>query len=489
MKKLGSTILLWAATFFTAQYCWGGTYSDSFPTGLNPTYWSVVQTITNFYTVTLSSNQVHLANIGSSNPGGVQEVAVRLDLSQLGGSISNDFTVSVQFSDAVIPGPGLDQVELHTFYQDGSIYFTSYDNSSGLNAHVWDGSSSVGTLPLSTNGGLFTISRTGSSTTGYFNGTPLYSETRTSAVDAIEFTSQNNGGSSDPISVTFGNFSLSSSSVATNGLRTGSFSFVNFTNQANFTYAATDSVPGEPLGIREAGAPVGPVTLSGVPFNIASSPSGKQAWHADVAANGGSGVVSLITYPGIYGVTNAYSMINTWDGQPGPTAYAWFVFTGSGGTVYTNYLVGGVDICDYNHGPWENALTSSNTINVFRCLDDNWGNPGRLDMQQMALPSAFATQILASVQLIDNGGPALQRVILDALTLQSASSSPLTISRNGNQVQVAWPAASGAVLQTNGNLATANWANYGGPVNILGTSNIVTVAPQAKALFFRLNLP
>jgi hypothetical protein len=31
--------------------------------------------------------------------------------------------------------------------------------------------------------------------------------------------------------------------------------------------------------------------------------------------------------------------------------------------------------------------------------------------------------------------------------------------------------------------------NYGGSVTTLGTSNIVTLAPQAAALFFRLKLP
>ena len=487
--KTHCLFLLLAAAPFTIESCLGSTFTDSFPAGLNPTYWSTLQTISNYYTVTLPANQVQLAKTGGANPGGLQSVSIRLNLSQLGGSISNDFTVSVQITNAVVSGSGRDQVELHTYYQDGSIYFVSYDNSVGLNAHVWDGTSALGAVPLSTNAGVLTITRTGGTVSGYFNSTAIYSETRTAAVASVEFTLQNNSGSSDPISVTFEDFSLTSASVFTYAPRSGNFFYGNFTNQANFTYAESDSVPGEPLGVREPGAPAGLVTLSGVPFNIASSPSGKQAWHADVAANGGSGPVSLVCYPGIYGVTNVYSLINTWEGQSGPTSYAWFVFAGSGGAVYTNYLVGGVDICDYNLGPWENSLTSSNTINVFNCLMDNWGNPGRLDMQQMALPAAFATQTLTSVQLVDNGGPSLQRVILDGLTLQGAAVPVLAIVPRGNQLQVLWPAITGATLQTNANLSTANWVNYGGSVSTLGTSNIVTIAQPAGTLFFRLSLP
>jgi hypothetical protein len=57
-------------------------------------------------------------------------------------------------------------------------YFDSFDNSSGLNAHVWDGSSVQGLMTLSTNGGTFSLSRSGGTVTGYFNGRPLHAETR-----------------------------------------------------------------------------------------------------------------------------------------------------------------------------------------------------------------------------------------------------------------------------------------------------------------------
>ena len=108
---------------------------------------------------------------------------------------------------------------------------------------------------------------------------------------------------------------------------------------------------GEATGTRLPGAPVGRVTLGGVPFDIASNPNGKQAWHADIAAGGGGGQVGITLPVNVFGATEVYSLINTWCGQAGPDAYAWLVFTGSGGATYTKNLIGGVDICDYNLGP------------------------------------------------------------------------------------------------------------------------------------------
>jgi hypothetical protein len=465
----------------------GDTFSDDFSTGLDPSYWGIIQSTPNFYSVDASQGNVQLAKTSAQNPGGIQGVYIRLNLAPFGGPITNDFSTQIDFTNAVVPGPGLDQVEFHTYYEDGSIYYTVYDNSSGYNVHVWDGSAAQGMIPMSGNSGMFRISRTGATVTGYFNGTALYSETRSSPLTAIDFVLQNNNGSDDAISVTFDNFSLTSASVFLPPVRSGAFYFVSLTNQANFTWAAPDTVPGEPTGTRLPGAPVGVAKLGGVAFNIASNAAGKQAWHADIAANGGSGQVSITNNVNVYGVTSVYSLINTWCGQPGPNAYAWFVFTGSGGAIYTNYLVGRVDIRDYNGANYENNINGTTTINVFGCLSDNWGLPGRLDMQQIALPPQFATQTLVSVQLVDNGGPSFQRVVLDGLTVQVATSWPLAIAGNASQVQVFWPVAVGGTLQTNSNLASTNWMDYVGSVINLGGTNTVTIAPPRGNLFFRLS--
>ncbi|HON06783.1 MAG TPA: hypothetical protein PLW02_01645, partial [Verrucomicrobiota bacterium] len=249
----------------------------------------------------------------------------------------------------------------------------------------------------------------------------------------------------------------------------------DITDVANFTWAAPDTVPGEPTATRLPGAPVGKVTLGGIPFDIASNTNGKQAWHANIAANGGPGQVSITNFVNIYGATEVYSLVNTWCGQPGPDAYAWFVFTGSKGAVYTNYLIGGVDICDYNFGPWENIITSPLTVNVFSCPSDNWGNPGRLDMQKIPLPV-----------LVDNGGPLFQRVVLDGLTVKVKNTLPLTIESNNGQINLTWPAAIGATLQMNNVLSTTDWTDYTGTVLNLNGTNTVTIAPSGDKMFFRL---
>ena len=396
-----------------------GTFSDDFSTGLDASCWSVIQQTTNFFLVDASQGNVQLAKTTAHNPGGIQGIYVRLNFALFGGRITNDFSTQVYFTNAVVPGPGLDQVELHTYYQDGSIYYAVYDNSSGYNAHVWDGGGVQGAISAPQNYGTFRLSRTNGIVTAYFNGTPLYSETRNSPLTGIDFCLQNNNSSDDATAVAFDNFSLTAASVSQPQTRSGDFHFVSLTNVANFTWASPDIVHGEAVGTRLPGAPVGRVTLGGVPFDITSNTNGKQAWHADIAAGGGAGQVSITLPVNVLGATEVYSLINTWCGQPGPTAYAWLVFTGSGGATYTKNLVGGLDICDYNLGPWENDITSINTINVFACASDNWGNPGRLDMQQIALPPAFATQTLVSIQLVDNGGPNFQRVVLDGLTVQA----------------------------------------------------------------------
>ncbi len=387
------------------------------------------------------------------------------------------------------PAPAWTRSSFTPIYQDGSIYFTAYDRSSGYNAHVWDGGSVQGTISVAQNYGTFRISRTNGVVTAYFNDAALYSETRNSPLTGINFCLQNNSGSDDATSVAFDNFSLTAASVSQPQTRSGDFHFVCLTNVANFTWAAPDTVHGEAVGTRLPGAPVGRVTLGGIPFDIASNTNGKQAWHADIAANGGSGQVSITLPVNIFGATEIYSLVNTWCGQPGPTAYAWFVFTGSAGASYTKNLVGGVDICDYNLGPWENDITSTNTINVFACSSDNWGNPGRLDMQQIPLPPEFATQTLTTIQFVDNGSPAAplaQRAVLDGLTVQTTTVWPLVVEGNSSQIKVTWPAAISAMLQTNSNLASTNWADYSGAVSNLSGTNIVTLAPLADKLFFRL---
>jgi len=54
---------------------------------------------------------------------------------------------------------------------------------------------------------------------------------------------------------------------------------------------------------------------------------------------------------------------------------------------------------------------------------------------------------------------------------------------------VFWPTNSAFTLQTNANLSTANWGDYGGTINTANGTNSVTIAPLAGKLFFRLSNP
>jgi uncharacterized repeat protein (TIGR03803 family) len=65
----------------------------------------------------------------------------------------------------------------------------------------------------------------------------------------------------------------------------------------------------------------------------------------------------------------------------------------------------------------------------------------------------------------------------------------LEILQSGSSDNVVWPSPStGFVLQTNGNLGTTNWGNYGSP-NDDGTNRSVSIAPSTGNLFFRLSHP
>lgn len=61
----------------------------------------------------------------------------------------------------------------------------------------------------------------------------------------------------------------------------------------------------------------------------------------------------------------------------------------------------------------------------------------------------------------------------------------LTITYSGNQAIVSWQSSvTGWTLQTNSNLGTTNWGNYGGVID-----NSVTNSPPTGNLFFRLTHP
>jgi streptogramin lyase len=76
-------------------------------------------------------------------------------------------------------------------------------------------------------------------------------------------------------------------------------------------------------------------------------------------------------------------------------------------------------------------------------------------------------------------GTIRQGRIAAALSLMIGFSAP-------NSVVVSWSSLGSPTLQSNENLATTNWVNYGGPVSIGTGTNSVTISPPVGNLFFRL---
>jgi hypothetical protein len=84
------------------------------------------------------------------------------------------------------------------------------------------------------------------------------------------------------------------------------------------------------------------------------------------------------------------------------------------------------------------------------------------------------------------GGFSLTGGFWALFAVQMPGAPLLTITHIGNQAIVSWPASvTGWTLQTNGNLSTTNWVNYGGPI----INNSLTNSPPKEYLYFRLIQP
>jgi hypothetical protein len=235
---------------------------------------------------------------------------------------------------------------------------------------------------------------------------------------------------------------------------------VDISAQANFTWVSQPQTdPNGKMGIYFPGGPVGLVTLGGVPFNLKSNGAGYQAWNAHVAAGGGGGQQTITIPVGQFGVTDVYTLINTYWGLSGPGCAAWLIFTGSGGATYTNYLIGGSDIRGWCCGNAGGTIDGTNTINAYTSPTPSEinGTYGVLDLQHITLPAAFGSQVLTSIQLVDNGSPGVQRVILDGVTV-NAIGAPL-MSIRISEVEVCWTSVTNATyrVEYRSDLTTNTW--------------------------------
>lgn len=200
------------------------------------------------------------------------------------------------------------------------------------------------------------------------------------------------------------------------------YNTVDFSSQANSTFAG-------PLTLNGHTYPTGSQTYGGVPFEIPTS--GNNVWNAYVA--GGSNPRTVDVPVGVAGVTDVWTLINTYWGEQVAGTFASVEFFGSD-TGYAKFdLDGDVDIRDYNNNPaYAGIVNGTSSIEVF-----NNGIGQRLDRQHYALPADFADETLASIRFTDNGSDGFQRIFVGGITVGAdcpvpdAGSSLLLVSLSG----------------------------------------------------------
>ena len=190
-----------------------GVFTDDFSGGINSTYWTINYTTPTIYSTDATNGDIRFKKIAAA-AGGWNAVRLILNIPAItnGGAVqlAGDFDTSVDFRDGIIAGSGLNQIEMHTGFADGRIFYDVRDTN---NVHVWTGSYWSG-FSTTVTSGTFRIKRTGSTLTAYLNGSLVYSLNHTAAnLTYLAFALQNNNGSNDYTQVTFDNFLIEGNNV------------------------------------------------------------------------------------------------------------------------------------------------------------------------------------------------------------------------------------------------------------------------------------
>jgi hypothetical protein len=169
--------------------------------------------------------------------------------------------------------------------------------------------------------------------------------------------------------------------------------------------------------------PYGTKHYNGIPFLIEGNKKGTEnnAWFADLAAGGGSGVVSITIPVNVAKVKTVYTLMNTIWGSP-DTGLLSITFTGSEGATWTFDPIGGVNVRDFNNGSFTDTCICQLPGGVGQAGAINaWvnGDGQRLDEQIYELPTEFATQTLVSITITDSGNEGVQRSFLAAVTVST----------------------------------------------------------------------
>jgi hypothetical protein len=141
----------------------------------------------------------------------------------------------------------------------------------------------------------------------------------------------------------------------------------------------------------------GTQTFNGVPFAFTVDAQGDTAWAKPDAA-----AASLDIPVNVFGVTKAYTIINSVRGELGTTDGS-VEFIGSGGSTYTVSLVQGTNLRDHFDGSFINTIDDVTAVPAFTA------GPGqaRLDMQIFTLPDSFANETLTTIRFTSDGGERL----------------------------------------------------------------------------------
>ncbi len=144
-------------------------------------------------------------------------------------------------------------------------------------------------------------------------------------------------------------------------------------------------------------------TFNGVPFALAVDNEHHLAYMGNLSIP-----------VNVYGVTRAYSIINSAYGSYG-TNVGSMEFFGTGGAYYKVDLVEGYNVRDHYYGGYNNTIDNVTAVSAF----GGERYRARLDMQIYNLPTIFATNTLESIQFNymgqgGGGNPFLAAVTVEA---------------------------------------------------------------------------
>jgi len=161
-------------------------------------------------------------------------------------------------------------------------------------------------------------------------------------------------------------------------------------------------------------------TFAGVPFEFQSDAARNTIFYGGSLGNPVD--AALVIPVNLYGVTTAYTLINTAYGVMGSIVGS-VTFEGSGGISHTVQLVEGANVRDHYHGAYVNTTTDPTTIEaVFG--DPSPGN-AHFDMQTFTLPAAFQTATLEDITFTSLGiGSPDGKAFIAGATVVSAAGVP-----------------------------------------------------------------